>query len=364
MRISELDTPALLIDADRLNGNLAAMAQQARAAGLALRPHTKTHKVPQIAKMQVEQGAVGITVAKVGEAEVMARAGLQDIFVANQVVGEVKVARLVGLARLVRVAAGVDSLGVAEPLSRAFATEGMRLNVLLEIDTGGQRCGVRPGAEAAELAAQIGRLPGLNLAGIFTYPGHVYRAESKEQIAQIAAEEGRQMADAAQRLQPMADVSGWVSGGSTPTAFHYTSGGGLTEIRPGAYVYRDLNCRDTWCGRYDDCALTVLTTVISAPQPYRVIVDAGSKALSADRAVRAPGFGVLREAPDAFLDTLNEEHGFLNLTQAGLRLRVGDKVQVIPNHCCSVSNLFDEVHVVQGSDVLESYPVAARGKSR
>jgi len=361
MRVSELDTPSLLVDLDRLEKNLDRMAQMARSADLELRPHTKTHKTPEIARMQLERGAVGIAVAKVGEGEVMAEAGIEDIFVANQVVGERKVERLAALARRAQVSVGVDSVEAAAPLSMAFAQEGMRLRVLIEVDVGGRRCGVSP-ERALELARHINTLPGLSLVGLFTYAGQVYSARNDNEVAGVAAYECRTMAELAQRITPIAGVELRVSGGSTPTSRHYTGACGLTEMRPGAYVFNDRTQVDRWSARVEDCAQTVLATVISTPEPGRAVLDVGSKALGADRAPESPGYGMLKEDNAARLVRLNEEHGFVDLSEASVRLRVGDKVEVIPNHCCVVTNLFDEMIAVRGGDVVETWPVAARGR--
>jgi len=361
MGISELDTPALLVDLDRLESNLDHMAQIARAADLRLRPHTKTHKTPQIAHMQLGRGAVGITVAKLGEAEVMADAGITDIFIANQIVGQRKVERLVELAKRAKVSVGVDSVEVAAPISMIGAHAGIRMPVLIEVDIGLHRCGVSPEA-ALDLARDLNALPGVSLVGIFTYGGQVYQARNDNEAAGVAAFECRTMADVARKIAPIAGVEMNVSGGSTPTCRHYTVECGLTEIRPGAYAFNDRTQIDRWSARPRDCALTVLATVISAPESGRAVLDTGSKSLGADSAPESPGFGMLAEDNQAVLARLNEEHGFLDLSQASVRLRVGDKVQVIPNHCCVVSNLFDEMVAVRGGEVVERWPVAARGK--
>jgi len=361
MRVSELDTPALLVDLDRLEANLDRMAHLARAADLQLRPHTKTHKTPQIAQMQLDRGAVGITVAKVGEAEVMAEAGIEDIFVANQVVGGSKIERLVELARRARISVGVDSVEVAAPLSMAFAHQGLRLSVLLEVDTGLRRCGVSPEA-AMELARHVNTLPGLNLAGIFTYAGHVYASRNDNEVAGVAAYECRTLSDVARRIAPIVGPNLRISGGSTPTARHYTAECGLTEIRPGSYVFNDRIQIDRWSAKPQDCALTVLSSVVSTPQPGRAILDAGSKALGADTAHESVGHGMLKEDNEAVIARVNEEHGFLDLARASIRLRVGDKVEVIPNHCCVVANLFDEMAAVRGGEVAETWATAGRGK--
>jgi D-serine deaminase-like pyridoxal phosphate-dependent protein len=361
MLISELDTPALLVDLGRLEANLDRMAHTVRNADVSLRPHTKTHKTPEIAKLQLDRGAKGITVAKVGEAEVMAQAGIDDIFIAHQVVGSAKTARLLEVARAARVSVGVDSVEVAAPLSTAFAHEGRRLPVLIEVDTGLRRCGVSP-EEVLDFAREINALPGLSLVGVFTYPGQVYDCRNENEVEGIAAYECRIMGQLVPRLGAMADAEIRVSGGSTPTAAYYTPGCGLTEIRAGTYVFNDRTQVDRWSATPDDCALSVLATVVSTPERGRAVLDAGSKSLAADRAPESPGSGMLREDGKAVLVKVNEEHGFLDLSRSEIDLHVGDKVQVIPNHACVVANLFDESNAVRGGEVADTWKIAGRGR--
>jgi len=363
MRVSELDTPSLLVDVLRLKANLERMAQYARAADLKLRPHVKTHKTPEIAKLQLEHGAVGVTVAKVSEAEVMVEAGITDIFIANQIVGEPKIARLVALSRRAKVSVGVDSMEVAVPLSMAFVQEGLRLPVLIEVDIGLGRCGVKP-EEAGTLAKQLNTLGGLNLVGVFGYAGQVYASRNENEVAGLAAHEARSLLLVAERVRALTQAELRVSGGSTPTARHYQADCGLTEIRPGTYVFNDRMQLAKWSAQPSDCALTVLATVISTPEPGRAVLDAGSKALGTDQPAELPGYGVLKEDHNAVVVRVNEEHGFLDLTNASVKLRVGDKVEVIPNHCCVTTNLYDEMAAVRGGEVVETWPIAARGKMR
>ena len=363
MRLSELDTPSLLVDLDRLEANLDRMARVARAADVHLRPHTKTHKTLEIARMQLDRGAAGITVAKVGEAEVMADAGVEDIFIAHQVVGAQKLERVVALAKRVKLAVGVDSMEVASPLSMAFAHQGMRLPVLLEVDVGLHRCGIAP-EEAPALARELNSLPGLHLVGIFAYAGQVYASRNENEVAGIAAFECRTLGELASRLTNITPTVTRVSGGSTPTAAHYTAGCGLTEIRPGTYVFNDRTQLDRWSAQVEDCALTVLATVVSTSEAGRAVLDAGSKSLGSDLPPESKGYGMLKEDSAAVLVRLNEEHGFLDLSQAAVRLRVGDKVEVIPNHCCVTVNLYDEMVAVRKGEVVETWKVAARGKLR
>jgi D-serine deaminase-like pyridoxal phosphate-dependent protein len=361
MLLSDVETPALICDLDRLTANLGRVAGFARNADLELRPHTKTHKTPEIAKLQLEHGASGITVAKIGEAEVMADAGIDDIFIAHHIVGADKVERLAKLAERAKVAVGVDSSEAAAALSMGSAQHGLRLRVLIEVDTGLRRCGVRP-EDAPDLARAVSSLPGLALGGVFTYPGHVYDARNENEVAGIAAYECRIMGELGGKIAPLVEGPLRVSGGSTPTAPSYHPECGLTEIRPGTYVFNDRTQIDMWAARPAECALTVLSTVVSAPESGRVILDAGGKSLAADVARRSSGHGMLKEDGAAVIVKLNEEHGFLDLSQSELRLRLADKVEVIPNHACAVANLFDEMTVVKDGEVVDTWQIAARGK--
>ena len=363
MLVSDVDTPALLVDLDRLTANLDRVAQLARAADLKLRPHPKTHKAPEIAKLQLERGAEGITVAKIGEGEVMANEGIEDIFIAHEIVGAAKIERLARLAERANISVGVDSMEAATPLSMGFAQHGRRLRVLVEVDVGLRRCGLAPD-DVLEFARGINSLPGLSLGGIFTYPGQVYDARNENEVAGIAAYECRIMGELGEGIAHLVDGEIRISGGSTPTTASYHPSCGLTEIRPGSYVFNDRTQIDRWAARPADCALTVLATVVSAPEPGRAVLDAGSKSLTSDQARESPGCGMLKEDNAAVLVKLNEEHGFLDLSESELKLRVGDKVEVIPNHACTVSNLFDEMLAVKSGEVVETWAVAARGMLR
>jgi D-serine deaminase-like pyridoxal phosphate-dependent protein len=233
--------------------------------------------------------------------------------------------------------------------------------VLIEVDIGLRRCGVPP-EQVIDLAREINTLPGLSLVGAFTYPGQVYACRNENEVEGIAAYECRIMADLAHRLEAVADAEIRVSGGSTPTAAHYTPGCGLTEIRAGTYVFNDRTQIDRWSAAPDDCALCVLATVVSTPEHGRAVLDAGSKSVAADRAPESPGSGMLLEDGNAVLVKVNEEHGFLDLSQSEIDLHVGDKVQVIPNHACVVANLFDEIVAVRGGEVADTWKIAGRGR--
>lgn len=364
MKKADIETPAVLIDADRLERNIRLMAEAAQRMGVALRPHFKTHKTIEIARMQLAAGAVGITCAKTTEAEVLIEAGVTDVFIANEVVGPAKVARLRELARRATTSVGIDDLAQAEPLAEAFAREGRPLAVLIEVDTGLGRCGLPPGQPVLALAEQVVRLRGLQLRGIFTHEGHVHRARTKAELEAMALAAGRAMVETAQLVRGHRLPCDVVSVGTTPAALITPTVPAVTEARPGSYVFYDRCHLRTWSATEEDLALTVLATVISRPARERVVVDAGTKVLSADHAgTRFDTFGLIRSHPDWRLAQANEEHGILAVP-AGAEVAIGDRVELFPNHNCAVMNLADEVQVVRGEEVVARWRVAARGASR
>ena len=357
--ISDLDTPAVLIDLDRLERNVARMAEKARAAGVALRPHCKTHKLPEVARMQLNAGARGITLAKVGEAEVFAAQGFDDIFLAYPIVGAQKARRLLALADRVRLAVGADSVAGARTLADAFAAAGRQLDVMLKIDVGLHRAGVLP-EQALALAQQLVDLKGLRLRGIFTHAGQGYGCETTEALAGTGHHEGDSMAAVARELRGAGLPCDVVSVGSTPTAL-FAMRPGVTESRPGTYVYYDASEVSLGVCTMDDCAISVLATVVSTPAADRAVLDAGSKTLSNDiLRPKASGNGWI-VGRESRLQRLSEEHGVVGVVP-GESFTVGERVRIIPNHACVVSNLVDSVYAVRGGQVEAEWRVAARGR--
>lgn len=364
MNDHELSTPALTIDLDILERNLERMATYCREHNLNLRPHTKTHKTLEVARMQLERGAVGLTVAKVGEAEVMAAAGPDEILVAYPVWGAKKLGRLAALARDRRILLSLDNETTAEALSRTVSSAGSTVGVLVEFDSGLHRCGVPPGPLCLELARKIEKMPGLKFRGLMTFPGNIWGTEEDRK------KEVKQVADRFEKaLKPFHNAGMHVeivSGGSTPSAFMSHEIPGLTEIRPGTYVYNDLNTYFQGACKLEDCAARVVTTVVSTAVPGRAMIDAGSKTLSSDSLGSGPatGHGYAVEVPDAPVIKLNEEHGYLDITKSSHSFRVGETITVIPNHVCACVNMHDEVFYVRKGQVQGSWKVAARGKVR
>ncbi len=364
MNLYELSTPALVVDLDILERNLDRMAKLCRELGVGLRPHAKTHKTPEVARMQVGRGALGLTVAKVGEAEVMGEAGLDEILVAYPVMGSEKLSRLAALARERRVLVSLDSEITAQELSRASTLAGATIGVLVEFDSGYKRCGLEPGPRCAELAAKIEKLPGLKFRGLMTYFGSVWgTADERRAEAKRVTEPVARALEALAAARIPVEI---VSGGSTPSAEFAGQIPGLTEIRPGTYVYNDLNTFYQGACNLEDCAVRVVTTLVSTAVPGHAIVDAGSKTLSSDRLSSGPatGFGRIVEAPDAPLVKLNEEHGHLDVTRSLHSFRVGETLTIIPNHVCTCVNMHDEVFLIRNGEVVGSWRIAARGKIR
>ncbi|MGD8867233.1 MAG: alanine racemase [Gemmatimonadales bacterium] len=371
MKKHDIDTPALLVDTAALRRNLELMQSLAEGFGVRLRPHTKTHKSPHLARLQVELGASGITVAKVGEAEVMADEGLEDILIANQVIGAEKCQRLAQLAQRVRVAVLVDSAEGVDLLDLAFREAGSDIDVLIEVDTGKGRCGLTDLDEIVALAQRVADAPALRLRGVETHEGHVPSgAQSAGQMEERATSAGQKLVQVAEALRQRGHPVEDVSVGSTPAAPYTAAAPGVTEMRPGTYVFNDVNQMSIGQATPEDCALSVLATVISRPTPDRAVLDAGSKSLFAEPARRAfaltdyDGFGYIREAPAARIVTLNEEHGVVRLPPGTDFPPIGSPVEIIPNHVCPAVNLHEEFHLIDGEDVVEIWPIAARGKVR
>jgi D-serine deaminase-like pyridoxal phosphate-dependent protein len=350
MRVTDLDTPAVVIDARIAEANLKRAQDYADAHALKLRPHIKTHKLPHFAKRQMELGAIGITCQKLGEAEVMTDAGLADIFVPYNIIGREKLERLAVLHRRVRISVSADSEYTVAGYAAAFADGGHPLPVLIECDTGAHRCGVQSPREAQTLAHQIARTPGLRFEGLMTYPPRGRLDETDAWLAEaIALIRGDGI-----------DVP-VVSNGGTPDFYRSAEVKTATEHRPGTYIYGDRMQIGFGAATLADCALSVLATVVSRPTKDRAILDAGSKALAADLSL-APGHGAILEYPQAIVTGLSEEHGSVDLSASPTAPGIGETVRVIPNHACVVTNLFDFVHIAEGDTIVARLPVAGRGK--
>jgi D-serine deaminase-like pyridoxal phosphate-dependent protein len=350
VRLADVDTPALTVDLDAVERNIARMQAYCDEHGLALRPHIKTHKLPQIARLQVDAGARGITCQKLGEAEVFFDAGFDDMLISFPLVGDAKAERLAALAGRARMSVVGDSATVAEGLAGVLAREGLEVDFLVECDTGFGRTGVQNPDEAAELARLIARLDGLRFAGLMTYP--------------TLPESGPWLRAAREAVERAGLSVERVSGGGTPTARRTHEIGEVNEVRVGTYVYGDRACIANGSVPLEDCALRVLATVVSRPTRARAIIDAGSKTLTSDPAVGVTGHGLLVEHPEAEVYALNEEHGYVDVSACERLPVVGDRVTVVPNHACATANMHDEIVVHRGGEIIETLPTAARGKVR
>jgi D-serine deaminase-like pyridoxal phosphate-dependent protein len=347
--IDDLDTPAVLIDLDRMEANLRRAQDYADAHGLKLRPHIKTHKIPELARRQLELGAAGITCQKLGEAEAMADAGIGDILLTFNLLGRSKMQRLVALARRVRLSVTLDNAVVASELDSAMREAGLVLPVLIECDTGAERCGVQTPDEAIELARLLAGLEGLRLEGLMTYP-------ARGQVPVTAAWLG----DAVAGLKAAGIEPTVVSTGGSPDLYRAHEVAVATEHRPGTYIYHDRDQARASLG-LEVCAMSVLATVVSRPTDGRAILDAGSKTLSSD-ALGLDGFGLITEYPQLVLAKFSEEHGHVDCSASNARPRIGERVTIIPNHACAVTNLHDRVYGVRDGRVERMFQVAARGR--
>lgn len=351
MHIDEIDTPAILIDMDKVDANLARAQAYADANGLPLRPHVKTHKLPEMALKQLALGAIGVTCQKIGEADAMANGGVTDIFLPYNILGAAKLDRLAALNARVTLSVTADSAETIAGYAARFTSEAP-LKVLVECDTGSERCGVQTAEEAVALARQITDAPGLIFGGLMTYP-------PKRGVAQADA----WMKKAKAALEDAGMPPEIISSGGTPDLMHAGEASVTTEYRPGTYIYSDRMQVSWGHGTIDDCALTVKATVVSRPTPDRAVLDTGSKALAADKAPEPMlGHGHIVEYPDAIIQGLSEEHAVVDLTGCKTKPKIGETVRVIPNHACVISNLFDHVYLVRGDQVERRADVTSRGK--
>ena len=357
--LDSLPTPAAVVDLDRVEANLLRVTTYAREHGLRWRPHTKTHKTVELAALQLQAGAAGVTVATPREAELMS-ALTDDILMAYPPVGSHRLAHLMALPRDVRLTVALDSREALDGLSRAAREASRVVGVLVELDMGMRRVGVQSPDDAVALARAVAASGGVAFRGVIFYPGHVraHRAEQGSVLREQTSRLGTFLdALAAAGLKPEV-----VSGGSTPTLWRSHEVAGLTEIRPGINVLNDRNSAFVGACEWSECAYSVLATVVSTAVPGQAVIDAGSKALSKEEGLDpAGGFGVLLDRPEVVVRGLSEEHGLLDLTGTAWRPRVGDRVRVVPNHVCVSVNLHPRLHVLRAGAPHATWAVAARG---
>lgn len=345
----ELDTPVVTVDLDVVEANITRLQEYLDGHGIKNRPHIKTHKIPAIAHKQLAAGAVGIACQKIGEAEVMAAAGIRDIFLPYNILGPAKLEHLMALARRVQLSVTADSEVVARGLSDAARRAGLELTVLVECDTGFERVGVQSPEAALDLARLIAGMPGLIFGGLMTYPNSEAAGKFFARALELFRSAGMAVTE--------------VSGGGTPVMWQAHTVPGLTEHRAGTYIYNDRAVVRSGAATWEQCAMRIWATVVSRPTPGRAILDAGSKSLTSDL-LGFEDYGHVVEYPQARLYALSEEHGHLDMSECGKGPEVGERVSIIPNHTCVVSNLHDTMVVARRGQVEGEWPVAARGKVR
>jgi D-serine deaminase-like pyridoxal phosphate-dependent protein len=386
--LDRVRTPAVLIDKATALRNLDRMQAEANARGIRLRPHTKTHKSPLVARWQLDRGAAGICCAKLGEAEVFAdalrlgsdKADIRLPYPLNPSNAD----RVVALMDRAHLSFIVDHPVVAKQWSEAMMLRGKQAEVLVKVDVGFHRCGIDPDdREALNVIRGIAALPGLRLKGLLSHAGQAYHAHSEDELRKMAEAEAQTMRDLAERCRKGGVPIDEVSAGATPPARFSLQQKGFTEYRPGNYVYFDRTQVALGAASFDDCALTVLATVVSKPAKNRIVFDSGSKTLTSDLArgftsvaghgavLRMPGArtspgedfapGDLAIDEDLLIERLSEEHATVRALSGSTTLEPGDRVRIIPNHSCVVSNLVDQAWLVEGDDA-QPLPIAARGK--
>lgn len=346
LRVADLDTPAVTIDLDIMEENIRRMQAMMNRFGIGFRPHIKTHKIPEIALLQIQAGAVGVTCQKIGEAEVMSAAGVKDILISYNIMGAPKLERLVRLAKRANLTCAVDSEYTARGIAAAAAAAGVEIKLVIELDTG-KRVGVQNAGAAVALGQAIQRLDGVRLVGVMAYPTPPETAPFIAAVVESFKAQGLPLE--------------MVSGGGTVAAFAANAVPGVTEHRAGTYVYNDVSCVKRGVATWEQCAQRVVCTVVSRPTPDRAILDGGSKTFTNDAG--AP-FGHILEYPEAVTYQQSEEHGHVDLSACTRKPEIGERVTVIPNHACGCTNLHNEVYGVRNGVVEVIWPVAARGTIR
>ena len=350
MIYNDVDTPSVLIDLDIVEMNIQKYQRYCNSISLNLRPHIKTHKIPALAKLQLAKGAVGITCQKISEAEaIISEGAINDILITYNIIGKKKLSRLLALAQQVNLSVVADNLSCITGLSEAFAKSDNELRILVECDTGAMRCGVVNPQQAFDLAVVINKLPGIKFGGLMSYP-----PIGKGDIVNKVLLETKDFLENNKIDVPVVSVGG------SPDMWNAHKIPVATEYRVGTYIYNDRSLVERGTCDLNDCALTVLATVVSTPTPERAVVDAGSKVLTSDLS-SSVGYGLVVNYPHITISNLSEEHGCLK-SEGPTGLFVGQKIQIIPNHACVVSNMVDQVNFLKKDGKILSQKVVARGK--
>ena len=366
MKINELDTPSLLIDREIMMSNIKQMQAYANKQGVQLRPHTKTHKMPALAKLQEEAGAKGIAVAKTGEAEVMSQNGLKDIFIANEIVGETKLNRIKELSKTIDISFGIDSIDQTKMIEKVFEGFHKKAEVLIEIEVGEERSGIIEEADFTDLLNYLKDCKNVHLKGIFSHDGNSYKAKDLADCKRIFMDSQIRTLRFAEIAKDMRFDLDTISIGSTPSLMQgFDIMTGITEIRPGTYILMDTS-QGNAIGTYGKCAATVLTTVISRPTKERVITDVGAKGITAQTRKEGncatKGLGYIKGYDNVYIYDVYDEHAIIYNEKFRNQVKVGDKVEIIPNHICPVCNLYDKAYLVSDGEVVEEIEVKCRGK--
>ncbi|BBI36523.1 alanine racemase [Cohnella abietis] len=355
------DTPFLAVDMDILERNIKRMAQLAAEAGVKLRPHTKTHKSPRIAQMQLDAGATGITCAKLGEAEVMADHGIEDILIAFPLIGRTKLERFHALLNRCKLTVALDDIEVAKGINQVGEHRKCKIPVYVDIDTGLQRMGRSP-LDSVSHIERIAALPFLDIKGVMSHTGQAYAKDSDEDVKAIAIQDAEMMNETKQALEKKGIYIEEISIGATATARFIKEIPFATEMRPGMYAFNDRYVMGVGGATEEECAVRVMATVVAHPTRERIIIDAGSKTLSQD-GYKQGGYGQICGHPEASIRSLSEEHGTVYVDGAS-ELRIGDVVEIIPNHICPPINLADQMYAFRDGLYVETIPILGRGKNR
>lgn len=366
MKYVEIDTPALLIDREIMMDNLHRMQNYSNKNNVHLRPHTKTHKMPLLAKLQEKIGAKGITVAKVGEAEVMAKNGLTNIFIANEIVGKTKIERIRKLSETIQISFGIDHPEQVKEIEEVFSGSDKRAQVLVEIEIGEMRSGVIEETDFQKLLEVVKSCKNVEFKGVFSHDGHTYKAENANECKQLFLEGVHRTLHFAKLAEEMGLKSEVVSIGSTPPfILDFEIPKGVTEIRPGTYIFMDSGQANV-IGTFKHCAATVLTTVISKPTKERVVTDVGAKGITAQTRSKGhtttKGLGRIKEYGNVYVHSVYDEHAIIYNEEFRNKVNIGDKVQIIPNHICPVCNLYEKAYLISEGEVVEEIPIECRGK--
>jgi D-serine deaminase-like pyridoxal phosphate-dependent protein len=351
MDLSELETPVPVVDLEIARGNIRRLQHYCDTHGFKLRPHIKTHKLPFFAHEQCKAGATGITVQKLGEAEIMAQTGITDILLSYNVIGQAKAERVAHLTHFARVSVAIDNEKALESIAWATGRACAPIGVLIEFESGGNRQGVQTPERAIALAKTAVKQSMIEFKGLMTYPTSSKTAEFLREALPLFRGAGIEVSV--------------ISGGGTPDAYRTDKLAPVNEIRAGTYIYNDRMMIAANAASQEECALTILATVVSRPTSERAVIDAGSKTLSSDLlpSGQKEGYGLFPEYPDATILRLNEEHGIVDLGHSARKPEIGERLRIIPNHACVVTNLHDQIYLHRGGTVLARLPVYLRGKT-